>query len=297
MFCPSLPVLAAALLAAAAPAPKAPAAAAAAKTEKAPPAAPARKARLENGLAAQTKLIAELRAKPEKFDLRTDKPGAQLIFDAVGTCQTEERLGALGDGGKWVCNAYKLVAQGKHCLVYGVGAGKEISFEEAVAALGCEVHVFDPSEHAIKKFGELAKTRKVGAGSITFHPWGLGPVSRDPAKAFDLKLDEKPVEVRTLDAIAKALGHDHVDLLKIDIEGSEWATFDDVFKKDLLAQLKVTQVLLETHILWGATPKDLIDLIDGFAARGYVMFRKEFNPWNTGCCAEYAFAQKNFLLE
>ncbi|HEY3445958.1 MAG TPA: FkbM family methyltransferase [Myxococcales bacterium] len=278
MSWPALPFLAAALFAAA-PA-----------TDK------VRAERLARGLEAQKQRIEKVRAKPEAFNLRSESPGVHFLFDAAGNCAVEERLGAVGDGGKWVCNAHKLAAQ-KDCVVYGFGAGSDISFEEAMASLGCEVHVFDPSPKPVARFGELAKGKKVGTGSVTFHGIGLGPVSRETDKAMKLEIDGQKAEVRTLDELAKALGHSHVDLLKMDIEGSEWATFDDLFKKDLLAKLGIKVLLAELHVKWGATPKDLIDLVDGLSTRGFVLYRKEFNPWDAGACAEYAFAQKGFLLE
>lgn len=254
--------------------------------------------RLAKGLEAQKQRIEKVRARPESFNLRTESPGLHYLFDAAGNCATEERLGAITDGGKWVCDAHKFAAK-KDCVVYGFGAGADISFEEAMAALGCQVHVFDPNPKSVARFGELAKGKKVGAGSVTFHPVGLGPVSREAGTAMKLEIDGKPVEVRTLDDLAKSLGHSHVDLLKMDIEGSEWGAFADLFGKDLLARLGVKVLLAELHVgpKWGGDANDLVDLVDRLAARGFVLYRKEFNPWAAGCCTEYAFARKDFLLE
>lgn len=252
--------------------------------------------RLAKGLEAQRQRIEKVRARPESFNLRTESPGLHYLFDAAGSCATEERLGAVTDGGKWVCDVHKFAAK-KDCVVYGFGAGADISFEEAMAALGCQVHVFDPNPKAVARFGELAKARKVGSGSVTFHPVGLGPVAREADLSMKLEIDGTPVAVRTLDDLTKSLGHSHVDLLKLDIEGSEWATFDDLFEKDLLAKLGVKVLLAELHVKWGAKPRDLVDLVDGLASRGFVLYRKEFNPWDAGACAEYAFARRDFLLE
>ncbi|MGC4122184.1 MAG: FkbM family methyltransferase [Myxococcales bacterium] len=277
----------ASLIAAAAPAPK-----------SGPAPDRLRAERLARGLEQQRQRIEAVRAHPESFNLRTESPGLHYLFDAVGNCATEERLGAVTDGGKWVCDAYKLAAK-KDCVVYGFGAGNDISFEEAMAGLGCEVHVFDPNPKSVARFAELAKGKKIGGGSVTYHGVGLGPVSREAGQAMALEIGGQKVEVRTLDDVLKSLGHEHLDLLKVDIEGSEWAFFADLFKKDLLARLGVKVLLAELHLgpKWGAEPKDLIDLVDRLASKGFVLYRKEFNPWSAGCCSEYAFARRDFLLE
>jgi len=85
----------------------------------------------------------------------------------------------------------------------------------------------------------------------------------------------------------------------MDIEGSEWAVFEDLFRKGLLGKLGVKVLLAELHLgtTWGAEPKDLIDLVARLPSEGFVLYRKEFNPWAAGCCSEYAFAKKEFLLK
>jgi FkbM family methyltransferase len=51
------------------------------------------------------------------------------------------------------------------------------------------------------------------------------------------------LEVRRLQTIFQSLGHKHVDVLKMDIEGSEYEVIDDLC--DL--HLRIDQVLVEFH--------------------------------------------------
>jgi FkbM family methyltransferase len=208
-------------------------------------------------------------------------------------CNKEMRVGASGDGGKWVCNPRKLR---RGCVVYGIGTGDEYSFDTQMAArYGCEVHMFDPAPSVIKALASLSTRRPVGEGSMTFHPWGLGPVNDSPERAMELILEDSRCETKKLDEIARQLGHERVDVLKIDIEGGEWSAFDDILARDLLRKLHVAQLQVEFHIYWFGEAKigRLKRLIDRLDRLGYVVFHKEMNP--AGCCAEYAFVERGFL--
>jgi FkbM family methyltransferase len=218
-----------------------------------------------------------------------------LLIDAVADCVTTERVGRLADGGKWLCNGYKIAPP---CVVYGVGAGTEITFEQAMAArFGCDVQVFDPTPSSRKLFGALEAGRGLGAGTLTFHPWGLGPVSRDPAQARQLTLEGVACQVKTLDEMTAQLGHSHIDVLKIDVEGGEFAILDDLLKRGLLDKLRVNQLMIEFHTPDAASFTDLARLVGALADAGFVLHRKELNPWAAFTCAEYAFARRDFLLD
>ena len=57
-----------------------------------------------------------------------------------------ERVGAVGDGGKWLCSLDALAARGAACVVYSYGVRDDVSFEAELAArTNCSVHLFDPS--------------------------------------------------------------------------------------------------------------------------------------------------------
>src|SRR5262249_23584492 len=51
------------------------------------------------------------------------------------------------------------------------------------------------------------------------------------------------VEVRRVSTLMRDLGHDRIDVLKMDIEGAEYEVIDDI----LAGSLNVTQLLVEFH--------------------------------------------------
>ncbi len=140
----------------------------------------------------------------------------------------------------------------KDANVLSFGIGTDISFEEALTEkFGCAVHCFDPTpqamEHAIKV---RSKNRLINA-----YPYGI--LSEDRMLSFFKPADPKSgslsasnlgvgtsfieVPVMRLRTIMLKLKIDEVDLLKIDIEGSEYAVIDDL----VLMRTKVKQICVE----------------------------------------------------
>lgn len=60
----------------------------------------------------------------------------------------------------------------------------------------------------------------------------------------------------TLQGLMKANGHDFVDILKVDIEGSEFAVIDSMLEHYKGRPLPFGQMQLEIH-LWDQTPKSM----------------------------------------
>ena len=254
-----------------------------------------RTARLEQGLAEHKKLLPWLHALPERWSTGYSKVEKQLFLDAAADCVTEQRIGAAGDGGKWLCNAYHLAPP---CVVYGVGAGPEISFEKAMAAdFGCEVHTFDPSQESVRNWSGYEGGKPEGKGKLTYHRWALGPVSDDPAQAMKLVLDGAPADVKTLADMAKLLGHTKVDVLKIDVEGGELSALPEMLKRGTLKELQVKQLLIEFHALDLSKFDRFVTVVDALEDAGYILFRKELNPYAPETTGEYAFAERAYLLD
>jgi len=186
----------------------------------------------------------------------------------------EESIGATTDGAKWTCGARLLH---KPCTVYSFGSRGHMDFEEGLAerGLGCEVHIYDPTSPA-----------PAGAAALgfKFHSVGLGP--RDGQAKVGGK---EALPVLTLASAMQANGHDHIDILKIDIENME---------HDVVAQIaasgwpSIGQLLIEVHIGAGRgyTGKTLDILIRSIEKANLRMFHHEVN-WEFGatCCIEYSF--------
>jgi FkbM family methyltransferase len=235
----------------------------------------------------QAKLLEAYKKDPEGFLKKYAGLARTFLFDAVIDAKNMVRVGTFGDGGKWVSDPQSLRTG---TVVYSFGAGTEISFDAEMAGLyGCEVHCFDPTPSLERNFAHCRPGQPVGKGTFSFHAVGLGPVSLDPEKADDLVLEDQKCKVKRLSEIAAELGHSHVDILKIDIEGGEMAALTEIIMSGTLKSLSVKQLLVEFHLLddehWGA----FVKIINLLRERGYLLFRKEFNPIDPGHCGEFCF--------
>jgi FkbM family methyltransferase len=128
--------------------------------------------------------------------------------------------------------------------VYSAGIGEDISFDEAlIGRAGCSVHAFDPTPRALKYVAARADLPP----RFCVHAWGLWDqdavvkfwAPQDPAHVShsigNLQATQEgfDAEVRTVASSMKALGHDHLDLLKLDIEGAEVEVLRQMLASDL----------------------------------------------------------------
>ena len=100
-----------------------------------------------------------------------------------------------------------------------------------------------------------------------------------------------PSGLQSLESLMSDLGHDWIDVLKIDIEQHEWELLQDFYRR-VGASLPVTQLMVEFHftgnlaIVW--------EVFDKLLADNYRVFAVEPNYYcGDGCCArdllEFAF--------
>lgn len=148
------------------------------------------------------------------------------LLDRGITAPELERLGS--DYGGWEV-PIQLVKPGAIC--YCVGVGIDASFDMALAGrFGCEVYSFDPTPMAI----EYMRTLPLEGRRHRFLPWGVwkedttlkffvpaNPREHSNLSMFDLHGTGGYVSApcKRLSTIMRELGHDHVHLLKLDIEG------------------------------------------------------------------------------
>jgi FkbM family methyltransferase len=241
----------------------------------------------------QDLLFKEFKECPDCLVKKVRGNSRSFMFDAVFDCDTMLRVGINNDGGKWLCNPQSLPPKP---VVYSFGVGDDISFDTDMAGyLGGEVFMFDPARSVGKRFSKIQTAYLCGRGQVTFMPIGLGPVSAEKNHEWDLVIEGEKCEVKSLRDIARSLDHDHIDILKIDIEGGEFAALDQILKSKTLLELNVKQLLVEFHIMNDSAFKQFVILVETLRQNGYVLFRKEFNPNDSdGRCAEYAFVKENF---
>ncbi|KAI0798218.1 methyltransferase domain-containing protein [Abortiporus biennis] len=159
------------------------------------------------------------------------------FFPPAFNCPHEvERIGALGDGGKWICGLSRL-ADKKDCVVYVFGIDFESSYEAEVLrrTRHCEIWGHDPvQEH----FG----SHIAGDLQSRTHFTKLQLAQKDESNG-----DEIPR--RTLQSIMRANGHTQIDILKIDVEGWEFETLKSIIQPylDTNTPLPFAQLHLEVH--------------------------------------------------
>jgi FkbM family methyltransferase len=240
------------------------------------------KKRLED----QANLLDAYAKDPATFLKRYTVVERIFLFDAVIDAKNVVRIGTFADGGKWVSDPQSLKAG---AVVYSFGAGTEISFDaESAGRFGCEVHCFDPTPSVQRAFANCRPGQPVGKGRFSYHAVGLGPVSLDPENAADLVLEDRKCQVKRLSELAAELGHAHVDILKIDIEGGEMAALTEILSTGILARLAVKQLLVEFHLWDHEHWSSFVRIISQLRQQGYLIFRKEFNPLDRRC-AEFSF--------
>ena len=167
-------------------------------------------------------LLAAMLEAPDKWVRGLHKPtGAVWVdpFRAFYPCPMQEKMGSVGDGGKWVCSKDALLST-PGCVVYSMGSNGDTSFEQAMLRdTACTVHTFDPT------------LNDTTAGSVRavpgLHFQGIGLSHTDGEHVF--KNQAQPV--KTLQTIMTDLNHTWIDVLKVDIERHEWP----VLKSWLLA--------------------------------------------------------------
>jgi len=190
--------------------------------------------------------------------------------------QFVKRVGADGDGGKWMCtNFFK---PEEECTIFSLGSRGDFSFEEAIdkeTGGRCQIHTFDCTgewNHTISKF----------------HNWCLG--------SEDTVIDGKIF--KTLATIAKELKVKSIDLLKMDIEEYEWPVFESLLTQP--TSFLPRQVLFELHFgmvdnILDFKPEEgwithSLRMANWLRTMGYRIAFREINPWGGTAC-EYVIVR------
>jgi FkbM family methyltransferase len=181
-------------------------------------------------------------------------------------------------------------------IVYSFGIGHDISFDlELIEKFGLNVFAFDPTPRSIAWLESQTLP-----SSYRYYPFGLSdydgtleffPAQNEQAVSYtELKLNsgqnlQQPIALRVcrLLTICNMLGHDKIEILKMDIEGSEYRAIPDV----LQSGIHISQILIEFHHRFKevgiAKTLEVIEILNGY---GYKIF--DVSP--DGC--EYAFIKE-----
>ncbi len=175
--------------------------------------------------------------------------------------------------------------------VYSFGVGDDISFDvDLIARFGVRVHAFDPTPGSVAWI-QRQKTPK----EFIFHDYGIG--CRDGLEMFHRPEDPNSVQcsivyrgapsgdavrapVYRLRTIMQMLGHEKIDVLKMDIEGAEYGVIADL----IACRLNVRQLLVEFHHRWPEIGLQRTrEAISGLNQAGFRLF--DVSPGG----AEYSF--------
>lgn len=154
-------------------------------------------------------------------------------------------------GGFYVCPAFI----NENSIVYSFGIGEDISFDRAIIEnCNCKVFGFDPTPKSINwvnnqqlplKFSFYKFGINNTTGIVDFYlPKNPNHVSGSSIIQDNIDMREKlSVNMKTINDIVRELGHSHIDILKMDIEGSEYEVIDNILSSKII----INQILIEFH--------------------------------------------------
>jgi hypothetical protein len=219
-------------------------------------------------------------------------PDIWFLYEPLWACPDIELVGYFHDGVKWVCGLRRM---GETCIVYSFGSNGEDQFESDVMnKSSCKVFTFDPTMSPEKEKMLSPRVLK------NFHNIGLG--NHDGM----MQIEGIERKVKDLKSIMRDLNHEHIDILKVDIEGAEYDVFDELFSSGFP---DIRQILVEVHafehlqVLNKAgnvlqNPSELrlrLDkLFEVLEGAGFRLFHKEINvlwthPMYSNMGVEYCF--------
>jgi FkbM family methyltransferase len=162
-------------------------------------------------------------------------------------------------------------------VVYSFGVGDNVAWDLAmIRRFGCTVHAFDPTPASVAWLARQSLPPEfvfhdVGIsnfdGELAFYPPRKSGSTHYSQERRGLLNRQEPVrcQVRRLATIMQSLGHTRLDVLKLDVEGSEFEAVPDI----LASGIEIDQLLVEIHYHFRARSfRAGLDLIHQIKAAG-----------------------------
>lgn len=189
-----------------------------------------------------------------------------------------ERSDAVTLGTDYGAHTVALDPLNQQSIVYSVGLGTDVSFDlELIERKGLSVHGFDPTPESLawlqrQQLPDTFVVHDVGVagydGTAKLH----APDNPDHVSHTLLPRrgrDAATVSVHRLATLMETLGHESLDVLKIDIEGAEYAVLEGL----ATAKLPIKQLLIEYHHQFEDVPVEKTrESIARLRAAGYRAF-------------------------
>lgn len=172
----------------------------------------------------------------------------------------------------------------KDLVVYSFGIGGDLSFSAALLKRygedGMQVYAFDPTP---KSIAYVKNHPLSGDSHFHFYPYGLS--DKDETVQFFLPENEADysgssdfrngmktvsidVQMRRLNTLLDMNGHDHIDVMKMDIEGSEFKAVADLPN----CKAKIDQICVEVHDRFYKDGIDrLKEMVSTLKKMGYIL--------------------------
>ena len=143
---------------------------------------------------------------------------------------------------------------GCDAVVYSLGIGEDISFDlSLIESFGVEVDAFDPTPRVRKWLAAQSLPRQYHFhdagiaghdGEETFYfPPGENCVSHSVIQTRQYGRASLRFPVIRLSTAMQLQGHTRIDVLKMDIEGAEYAVIEEIVREEI----PVAQLLVEFH--------------------------------------------------
>lgn len=139
----------------------------------------------------------------------------------------------------------------RESIVYSFGIGKDITFDiSLIKKYQVAIYAFDPTPEV-----KVWLTQQILPLEFNYYEVALAdingtlrfysPENQNFVSYSLIKKNNNYIDVpcEKLSTIMKKLGHEHIDILKIDIEGAEFMVLKDILNENL----KITQILVEFH--------------------------------------------------
>ena len=139
-------------------------------------------------------------------------------------------------------------------VIYSFGVGEDASFDlELIKRWNMNIHAFDPTPKSIQwvkrqSFPQQFILHEYGLakadGEVSFNPPAdENHVSHTMLDRPSTSDDAIRVQVKGLDSILAELGHNNIDVLKMDIEGAEYEVIEGLEH----SPIRPKQILVEFH--------------------------------------------------
>ncbi len=143
-----------------------------------------------------------------------------------------------------------------YSIVYSFGVGEDISFDlELIDNFGVDIYAFDPTPKSISwinKQNLSSKFKFYSVGLAGFDGDAVFVPPDNPAfVSYKIKTGQEASSqftfpVKRLATIMEELGHVRINVLKMDIEGAEYAVIEDLRETGIRPEV----ILIEFHHRW-----------------------------------------------